>query len=356
MKILYAIQGTGNGHLMRAIEIIPYLRKIANVEILISGTQTSLKFPFEINYQYKGGSFMFGKNGGIDYWETFRQMDTKKFINDAWNFPSEKYDLIISDFEPVSAWSAKYKNIPVVSLSHQSAVLNPNVPKPLIIDPVAYSFLKAYAPTDKSYGFHFKNYDKNIYTPIIRKEIRKTDISEKGHITVYLPAFSDEKLFKKLNIFRSVEWQVFSKNFSKKEKRKNVTFFPTSNLDFIKSMASSNGVMCGAGFETPAEALYLNKKVLVIPMRGQFEQECNAYALKEMGATTIKKMSDKGLKKIEDWIDSNYVPQVNYENQTKEILQKIILDFDSLREKSYNKIVPFQSILPFQNIGILNVI
>ena len=34
MKILYAIQGTGNGHLSRAKEIIPALMNRAQVDIL----------------------------------------------------------------------------------------------------------------------------------------------------------------------------------------------------------------------------------------------------------------------------------------------------------------------------------
>ena len=52
-------------------------------------------------------------------------------------------------------------------------------------------------------------------------------------------------------------------------------------------------MLCGAGFETPAEALFLNKKLLVIPMKTQFEQKCNAQALKEMGVTVVKKLSYK---------------------------------------------------------------
>ena len=39
MKILYAIQGTGNGHLSRARDIIPILQKKGDVDILVSGTQ-----------------------------------------------------------------------------------------------------------------------------------------------------------------------------------------------------------------------------------------------------------------------------------------------------------------------------
>ena len=36
MKILYAIQTTGNGHLARAQSIIPRLKEIANIDIITS--------------------------------------------------------------------------------------------------------------------------------------------------------------------------------------------------------------------------------------------------------------------------------------------------------------------------------
>ena len=55
-------------------------------------------------------------------------------------------------------------------------------------------------------------------------------------------------------------------------------------------MASSTGVLCGAGFETPAEALYLGKKLMVIPMKSQLEQFYNAASLKQLGVPVLKKM------------------------------------------------------------------
>jgi hypothetical protein len=54
MKILYAFQGTGNGHVARAQEIIPILKKYASVDTLISGHQSQLKADFDINFQHKG--------------------------------------------------------------------------------------------------------------------------------------------------------------------------------------------------------------------------------------------------------------------------------------------------------------
>ena len=49
-RILYAFQGTGNGHASRAAELVPLLKKYARVEVLCSGhnRQLSLDFPLEL--------------------------------------------------------------------------------------------------------------------------------------------------------------------------------------------------------------------------------------------------------------------------------------------------------------------
>ena len=60
MKILYAIQGTGNGHISRAREIVPILMKYADVDVLLSGTQADVKLQFPIKYKKHGLSFIFG--------------------------------------------------------------------------------------------------------------------------------------------------------------------------------------------------------------------------------------------------------------------------------------------------------
>jgi hypothetical protein len=40
---------------------------------------------------------------------------------------------------------------------------------------------------------------------------------------------------------------------------------PVNNDGFTQSMISSHGVITGAGFETPAETLYLGKKLICVP-------------------------------------------------------------------------------------------
>src|SRR6478735_1565705 len=116
MKVLYAIQGTGNGHLSRAMAILPILQTKCEVDILISGIQVDLKLPFEVKYRFNGLSFIFGKSGGVDIINTYLKLKSRKLTKEIKNLPIENYDLVINDFEPVSAWAAYRKNIPCVSL------------------------------------------------------------------------------------------------------------------------------------------------------------------------------------------------------------------------------------------------
>jgi predicted glycosyltransferase len=51
MKVLYAIQGTGNGHIGRAREIVPILMKYADVDVLLSGTQADIRPQFPVRYK-----------------------------------------------------------------------------------------------------------------------------------------------------------------------------------------------------------------------------------------------------------------------------------------------------------------
>jgi uncharacterized protein (TIGR00661 family) len=323
MKILYAIQGTGNGHLSRSMDIVPLLKKMGDVDVLVSGTQGDLALPFQVKYVLHGFGFVFGKKGGVDIWATFLKSRFRKFIHEINTLPVEDYDLVINDFEPVSAWACYMKNKPCIGLSHQAAVLSGNAPKPDDTDMVGRLILKNYAPVSAQYGFHFSKFDANIFTPVIRQQVRDQKIDNKGHYTVYLPAYDDKRLVKRLSEFKDVKWDVFSKHNKKTFKHKNVSIQPIDNEKFIKSMAESAAVLCGGGFETPAEALYMKKKLLVIPMKTQYEQQLNAAALKQMGVTVVKSLKPKHNDIISDWINNGKPIPVNYPDTTQAILDMV---------------------------------
>lgn len=332
MKILYAIQGTGNGHVCRAEDIVPLLQKKGNVDVLISGTQADVHLQFDIKYRFEGLSFIFGKKGGVDLIETYKKSRLKKLFKEIKALPVEDYDLVISDFEPVSSWACYMKNKSCIALSHQAAVIDKKSPRPKKIDPVGKTILKGYAPASARYGFHFKSYSENIFTPVIRKTVREAAIGNKGHYTVYLPSYNDKRIVKILSKCEGVKWEVFSKHFKEKINIKNIEIFPVNSGEFIKSMAAAEGVLCGAGFETPAEALYMNKKLLVIPMKNQYEQHCNAAALKEMGVPVMKSLKTKHLDTLRDWLRNDNKVAVNYTDNTEQIIDNILAEHGVMQE------------------------
>lgn len=324
MKILYAIQGTGNGHISRARDLVPLLREMAETDVLISGIQADVEPGFPIDFRLHGMGFIFGKKGNVDFIRTFQKCITRKFLKEVQNLPVEKYDLVINDFEPVSAWASKLKGVPCVSLSHQYAVIHGNAPKSARNDWMGKMILANYAPVQKGYGFHFQAYAPNIFTPVIRQEVRNLRVSAGRHICVYLPAYDDERILKVLACMPEIEWDVFSKHCSREIRTNHIRIRKIENRSFLKSMASCRGVLCGAGFETPAEALFLGKKLMVIPMKNQFEQQCNAAALEQMGVAWIRSLKKKHTETITDWINNGIAMKVQYPEQNKAILRNIL--------------------------------
>lgn len=339
MRILYAIQGTGNGHLSRAKEIIPALLKRAQVDILMSGTQAEIVLPYKVDFVYKGLSFYFGKNGGINFLKTIKKNSFVRFIKEIIDCPVKNYDLVINDFEPISAWACFFKGVKCVSLSHQSALYAKNVPKPSYTDLIGRLIIKNYARCTLNYGFHFKKYNDKVYTPIIRSDIRLLKRSVKDHYTVYLPAYSDENIIAVLSKIKGVKWKVFSKETQIYYQKKNVYIKPINSKKFEKSLASCTGILCGAGFETPAEAIYLKKKLMVIPMKNQYEQHFNAKALEELGIPVLKALKKKHIPKIENWIESTDFVELHFPNETQQIIDTVLFDFIADEIRLLSKVI-----------------
>ena len=278
-KILYAFNGTGYGHASRAMSILPLLQHY-KVDVMVSGEMNPIDIGYEIKYRFKGFTFVYGK-GKVNYWKSFRKLNVIQFIKDIWRLNVNQYSLVISDFEPISAYAAKLRGIKSLSLSHHAAFLSKETPRPFKEDKIAEWILRNYAPCKYNIGFHFKKYDNFILAPHIRKEIRKgkdkTDV--KGYILVYLAAYKVEYLVNMLSRYKDYKFVIFSSQIDKPGwNSSNVKLKPANQSDFMYALLQSRGVITGGGFETVAEALYLNKPVLTIPIEGQYEQECNTIA------------------------------------------------------------------------------
>jgi len=98
MKILYSIQATGNGHISRAMELLPYLNEYGDVDIFLSGANSSLDFNFPIKYRSKGLSLFYTCKGKLDYTKTALALSPLRLRKEVKDLPVEKYDLVLNDF------------------------------------------------------------------------------------------------------------------------------------------------------------------------------------------------------------------------------------------------------------------
>jgi len=322
MKILYAIQGTGNGHVSRAREIIPHLERYGEVDLLLSGTQAEVAPGQHIRYRFRGFGFVFGEQGGIDFRKTWQQAGLQEFLRDCRNLPVEDYDLVINDFEPVAAWACRMKHIRSTGLSHQSAYLSPKTPQ-LKGFHWGKFIMNHYAPATDYVSFHFRKYDDGIHTPVIRTEVRQLKPKDLGYYVIYLPAYSDAFILNLTSIFPSIPFEIFSKPSKTPYTKGKTKIIPIENTAYLKALENCRGLLTGGGFEGPAEALFLKKKLLCVPMKNQYEQQCNALALEEMGVPVIWRETDF-LQKLTSWLASDKVVPADFPDETEEIVRHLI--------------------------------
>lgn len=325
MKILFAVQGTGNGHISRAREVIPHLLKHGELDVLVSGRQADVQLPYLVKYKKLGISYTFGKKGGVDVIDSIKHFRPFDFLKDINTFPVHQYDLVINDFEPVTAWACKLKRKPCIALSHQAAYLSHKTPRPEKKDAFAESVLKHYAPCSDKVGFHFKPFDSFIQTPVIRSEVRQLEARNLGHITVYLPAHGDDILLKHLSMVKETEWHVFSKHSKETYRHGNVWIKPVQNEAFTQSLADSDGLLTAGGFESPAEAIHLRKKILAVPMSNQYEQQCNAVAMKDLGITVVKEIDQRFVGRLRSWLNFSFPVNIHYPDITGKIVEEVVL-------------------------------
>ena len=328
MKILYAIQTTGNGHFTRAKEIISILNKRVEVDIVFSGPKNKLlNIDNKVIKHYKGLTLHYTKKGQINWIRTFFKNNFIRAVIDILQCDTKAYDLVINDFEPITAWSCYLKNRRCIALSNQYAMLSDKKFRKSTKHGFTIFFLKYFAPTKKGYGFHFVKRKKNIFQPIIRKEIMKTKVLKKEYFLVYLPNYSIEKLIHFFSHLKNHIWVIFSTHIENSSTLNNIRLEQINEKNFIKTLVNSKGVICSSGFSTLSEVLYLNKPVLTIPINSHFEQKYNSSIIDRLGGTVLNELSLNNKDLVQNWLD-NLVP-VGLKNSSNsyEVVDRILIDY-----------------------------
>ncbi|XOV79932.1 MAG: MJ1255/VC2487 family glycosyltransferase [Aestuariibacter sp.] len=304
LRIMYGVQGTGNGHITRARVMAKAFAQRQDIEVdyLFSGRDADKYFDMDVfaDYQTRDGLTFVHCDGAVSPIKTLSRARPLKFLRDVSALDLSRYDLVLNDFEPVTAWAAARQGVPSISISHQAAYSHP-VPKAgqSLLDKI---ILRKFAPTDIQLGVHWYHFGKSIMPPFI--EVQNGSAPLGKHYLVYLPFESISDIRALLDSFSEVNFECYHPDVVNDMDEGHLKWRKTSKIRFQQSLQRCAGVIANGGFELSSECLQLGKKLLIKPLHGQFEQLSNAKTLQALDLCQV--MMTLNVDAIESFID---VPQ-----------------------------------------------
>jgi hypothetical protein len=254
----------------------------------------------------------------MNWIKTLLSLKLRQFFKDL-KYDISEYDLIISDFEPISAWSARKSNKKSLGISNQYSFRSKKIPRPFFKDIFSELFIKWFAPCKEYIGINYEKYDDFITLPIINEDLVNKKVTNGNFYLVYLPSMSSDFISEQINAYGTGNWKVYSPDVEKDTTDGIVKFKKMDKKSFTRDLLSCAGIITASGFSTTSEALVLGKKLWSIPIKGQYEQICNAKALEKIGVFT-KYLNNET---IFEWIYQYKNIQYNWFNPITKIIKKI---------------------------------
>lgn len=307
MKIFYGVQGTGNGHISRARAMAKALSRFPDIQVdwLFSGRPPEDYFEMEPfhGFECRRGLTFHIESGRVRPLKTLLGARPLKLLSDARALKLSCYDLVITDYEPITARAARHCSVRCIGIGHQYAFWHA-LPK-LGINPITRKLLQAFAPVQIPIGLHWHPFNRLILPPIVEPNHIRCDRNRENKILVYLPFENQQKLKHLFKQFPDYQFYLYAPGLSCRDGA-NIHTRPPSRTGFQRDLANCAWVICNAGFELISEALQLGKRIMAKPLQGQAEQLSNAAALKQLGYARITKQLDRN--SLYNWLDTTPNP------------------------------------------------
>jgi uncharacterized protein (TIGR00661 family) len=299
-RIIYAVAGEGFGHSSRAHLIGQRLIEAGN-DVIFAASLKSLEYlkqyfgdrvkpGFGLSFAYSEGkvkNFATVKKNALKIPSAVRVSKElfKKYFRDF------EPDIVLTDFEPVTAWWAFVKKVPFVSVDNEHLLTVCRLEHKIkYFLPRLTSFIVTksyYFGADKYIVLNFfdaplKTDKACIAPPIIRPIVTQLKPSSSNTIVYYTTtAYDKDSLIRKFSKFPGRQFIVYG--FDTSEHIGNCVFKKRSTEGFLGDLAVSGGVIASAGFSLISECMYLKKKMLLLPVHGQYEQIINAQYVEKLG-------------------------------------------------------------------------
>ncbi|MDX1524864.1 MAG: glycosyltransferase family protein [Pseudidiomarina maritima] len=318
MRILVGVQGTGNGHLSRCAALAEAASQRSDIELdfLVSGRPQAALFDMEAfgDWQWREGLTFAVQQGRVSLRETMRRNNWGKFWQDVQQLDLAPYDLIVSDYEPITAWAGRKQQRRVIGIGRQFAFYKATQTLPIHV--AQRQLLRWFAPVSEALGMHWFEDGQHTVPPIIHQRAQVTNLQQR-HYLVYLPFENLAAIHQLLAPLSDYRFSVFHPQ-AEHQQVGHVHYYPPSRQGFADCFASVAGVISNAGFETSCEALAMGKKLLVRPLQGQFEQVANARCLDIAGLAQV--MEELSTEQVQRFIEQDSAVYCKWPNVAEAVV------------------------------------
>jgi uncharacterized protein (TIGR00661 family) len=320
MRILYGVQTTGHGHLVRSTPIIRELRGRGHVvDVVLSGQPPDPLWLDRIGSPlatHPGLTFS-AEGGRIRYLRTVREARPLRFIGDTFRCRPRDYDLVVSDYEPITAWAARLAGVRSIGIGHLYAFAWPSVPRARG-NIVTRLVMEQFAPVAVPVGYHWADFGAPLVPPGVAPEARAVvrGTADPAFVLVYLGFEQLERILPLLRQFPDRRFHVYGR-YPAPRREGSIEVRPVSRASFLADLATCSGVIANAGFTLASECLHLGVKLLVKPVHDQLEQESNCVALATLGLGSVSQ--DLRRAEVADWLAGPAPPPQHYPDVTAAI-------------------------------------
>jgi len=305
-KFIFTVQGEGRGHLTQAISFTQIAREAGHEVIGYAvGSFQGRKIPsFFLDFigdtpllQYNSPSIIFGNGKSVQLAKTAMQAVTnfKTFWKSATQleeFIEElKPDGIINFYESITGlYKLKSRSkVPTMSVGHQYLLLNKNFESfpEKKIDRILLNMntMITSIGSKKLLGLSFRPIDNDekieVVPPLLRQQVKSIVPKAGERWLAYLTHFRlSEDIMAWSNANPEVKLDCFWDNPARRETyhySDSLTFHPIDAENYLAKMTECAGLISTAGFESVAEAMYLGKPAMMVPVPNHIEQMINAY-------------------------------------------------------------------------------
>lgn len=291
MRILYGVQGTGHGHLVRSREIVGALKARGHHVHCVLSARAMGTFPgmavFEPCTVFRGLTG-FAARGRVQLLRTVLHARPGRFFRDVGSFDATSFDLALSDYEPTTAWIARRSRLPSLGIGHLFSFAHPLPLSPRTL-PARWLLrftLPLWAPVQMPIGVNWHPCGASLLPPTIPADLVPDRDAQSDKVLVYLSGSALDQIEELTRPFPDVRFFIYGK-VDRAVDRHNLHIRPYDRTGFLGDLFEASGVVTNAGFSLISESLHLGKKVLVRPLRRQPEQYLNGKLLRDLSLTTV---------------------------------------------------------------------